>query len=156
MFEHFSPEARTVIPAAVEEARLRGDRRVGTEHLLLGALRASTPDEVRALGVDGVAVRSALADLDREALATIGLDDRGVERPPVPASRKHTPFTSGGRAVIPRALAESRRAGSRRIAARHLLLAILDGERPDPAADALAHLGVDRAAAARRIRETAA
>jgi ATP-dependent Clp protease ATP-binding subunit ClpA len=156
MFEQFTAEARTVIPTAVEEARLRGDRRVGTEHLLLGALRASTPAESGALGVDTTAVRGALADLDRAALAAVGLDDRGVERPPVPVSRKHTPLTSGARAVIARSLAEARRAGSRRIAARHLLLAVLDGEQPDPAADALAHLGVDRTAAARRIRETAA
>lgn len=156
MFERFSPEATTVIPTAREEARLRGDRRIGTEHLLLGALRAASPSEAAALGTDTTAVRSALAELDRAALAVIGIDAPEVERPPAPSSPGHTPLTSGARAVIVGALTESRRAEARKIAPRHLLLAVLESAQPDPAADALAHLGIDREAAVRRIREVAA
>ncbi|MYX42607.1 hypothetical protein GTW59_16270, partial [Streptomyces sp. SID89] len=59
-------------------------------------------------------------------------------------------------AVLPRALVETRRAGSRRIAPEHLLLALLDCERPDPAAEVLEHLGTDREAVRERLRATAA
>lgn len=152
MFEQFAAGARTAVASAVDEASLRGDRRIGTEHLLLGVLHE--PGSVRALGTDLTTARAALDALDRSALAVVGIDVQGVERPPVPASRKRTPFTSGARAVFPRALAETRKARSRRIAPEHLLLALLACERPDPAADLLAELGIDRAAARERIRET--
>lgn len=36
MFERFTKEARQVVTKAVEEARSRGDGRIGTVHLLLG------------------------------------------------------------------------------------------------------------------------
>ncbi|MFJ9563640.1 Clp protease N-terminal domain-containing protein [Streptomyces fuscichromogenes] len=152
MFEQFAAGARTAVASAVDEAALRGDRRIGTEHLLLGVLHE--PGAVRALGTDLPTARAALDALDRSALAVVGIDVQGVERPPVPTSRKRAPFTSGARAVFPRALAETRRSRSRRIAPEHLLLALLDCERPDPAADLLAQLHVDRAAVRDRMRET--
>lgn len=150
MFEQFTTEARTVIPTAVEEARLRGDRRIGTEHLLLGLLHQ--PDAARILGTDLHAARSILNALDRSALAAIGIDVEGVDRPPVPASRKRTPFTSGARAVIPRAVAEMKKTTNHGITLEHLLLAVLECERPDPAADLIAHLGIDRAVVRERVR----
>ncbi|MFB0617844.1 Clp protease N-terminal domain-containing protein [Streptomyces sp. AGS-58] len=153
MFEHFAAGARTAVSSAVEEARLRGDRRIGTEHLLLGVLNEPGSVTVRAFGTDVETARSALAALDRSALAAIGIDVQGVERPPIPASRKRTPFTSGARSVLPRALAEVRKTGSRRIAPEHLLLALLECEKPDPAADLMAQLGIDRAAVRARIRQ---
>jgi ATP-dependent Clp protease ATP-binding subunit ClpA len=159
VFEHFAPEARTVITSSVEEARLRGDRRVGTEHLLLAVLGAPASTGAGTLGsgtlgVGVSAARTALAALDREALAVVGIDAEGLDRPPVPVSSKRTPFTSGARAVIAGAAAESRRAGARRISPDHLLVALLKREGPDPAADLLAYLGVDREAAVRRVRES--
>ncbi|MEU9387669.1 Clp protease N-terminal domain-containing protein [Streptomyces sp. NPDC048279] len=48
MFEQFAAEARATVAAALEETTLRGDRRIGTEHLLLGVLH--DPGAVRALG----------------------------------------------------------------------------------------------------------
>ncbi len=39
MFNRFSKSARQAVTAAVDEAHARGDRRVGTEHLLLGLLQ---------------------------------------------------------------------------------------------------------------------
>ncbi|MEU3861578.1 Clp protease N-terminal domain-containing protein [Streptomyces sp. NPDC028722] len=154
MFEHFAAGARTAVSSAVEEARLRGDRRIGTEHLLLGVLHEPGSVTVRAFGADVETARTALGALDRSALAAIGIDVQGIERPPIPASRKRTPFTSGARSVLPRALAEVRKSGSRRIAPEHLLLALLDCEKPDPAADLMAQLGIDRAAVRARIRQT--
>ncbi|MFD8813962.1 Clp protease N-terminal domain-containing protein [Streptomyces sp. NPDC059627] len=149
MFEQFAAEARATVASALDETTLRGDRRIGTEHLLLGVLHE--PRAVRALGTDLETARAALDTLDRAALAVVGIDVHGIERAPTPASRKRTPFTSGARAVLPRALAETRKAGSRRITPEHLLLALLDCERPDPAADLLTELGIDRAAVRARI-----
>ncbi|MBO0655890.1 hypothetical protein J1792_24870 [Streptomyces triculaminicus] len=150
MFEQFAAGARDAVTSALNEATLRGDRRIGTQHLLLGVLHE--PGSVRALGIDLKTARAALDALDRSALAAIGIDIQGIERPPIPASRKRTPFTSGARAVVPRALAETRKAGSRRITPEHLLLALLDCAQPDPAAELMAQLGIDRAAVRERIR----
>ena len=54
-----------------EEARRRGDRKVGTEHLLLGLLHEDAM--VRVLGFDLAAARAALDGLDRDALSAIGV-----------------------------------------------------------------------------------
>ena len=66
---------------AREEARRRGDRRVGTEHLVLGLLRE--PDVAHLLGCDLGTAREALDAMDRDALVAIGID-RPLEAPPVP------------------------------------------------------------------------
>ncbi|MEW1772727.1 Clp protease N-terminal domain-containing protein [Streptomyces sp. NPDC086777] len=152
MFEQFAAEARATVTSAVEETTLRGDRRIGTEHLLLGVLR--DPGAARAFGTDLETARAALDALDRSALAVVGIDVRGIERAPIPASRKRTPFTSGARAVLPRALTETRKAHSRRITPEHLLLALLDCEHPDPVAALLTELDIDRTAVRTRLRRS--
>jgi len=68
-------------------------------------------------------------------------------RPLTPAS-----FNSAARSAIPRALAEAKKTGSRRISLEHLLLAILDNEQPDPAAQVLEQLGIDRPAIRQRLQ----
>lgn len=155
MFERFTDGARSTVVSAVEEARQRGDRRIGTEHLFLGLLHAADSPAVQALGVGLPTARTALADLDQAALTAIGVDTHGIERPPVPVSRKRTPFTSGARSVLPRALTEARRGAARRITPEHLLLAMLECERPDPAAELMDRLGVDRTAVRDRLRQHA-
>ncbi|MFJ9832817.1 Clp protease N-terminal domain-containing protein [Streptomyces sp. NPDC101169] len=152
MFEQFAASARAAVASALEEATLRGDRRIGTEHLLLGVLHE--PGAARAFGADLDAARAALDALDRTALAVVGIDVQGIERPPIPASRKRTPFTSNARAVLPRALVETRKAGSRRIAPEHLLLALIDSEQPDPVAELMAQLDIDRALVRERVGRT--
>ncbi|MER6223739.1 Clp protease N-terminal domain-containing protein [Streptomyces sp. 900105755] len=151
MFEQFAAEARATVTSAVEETTLRGDRRIGTEHLLLGVLH--DPGAARALGTDLETARAALDTLDRSALAVVGIDVHGIERSPIPASRKRTPFTSGARAVLPRALAETKRAHSRRITPEHLLLALLDCAHPDPVAALLTALDIDRTAVRARLSQ---
>jgi len=69
----FASGAREVVAAALAEARLRGDRRIGTEHLLLGVLRLPDTEAARALGVDLATARDALAALDHDALAALGI-----------------------------------------------------------------------------------
>ena len=153
MFTQFAAGARTVVTSALEEARLRGDRRIGTEHLLLGLLHDPDSVAARTLGIDLATAQEALDALDRAALATIGIDAHGVERAPIPTSRKRTPLTSAARAVLPRAVAEVSRTGGRRIGTEHLLLAILDCHQPDPAAELMARLDIDRDAVRERLRQ---
>ena len=57
---------------ASEEARRRGDRRTGTDHLLLGMLEDPSIEAV--LGVSLPQARQALDSLDQEALGAVGLD----------------------------------------------------------------------------------
>ena len=71
-----SAEARTYHPWttymwASEEARRRGDRRAGTDHLLLGLLEE--PEIEAVLGVSLLKARDRLDSLDREVLGALGV-----------------------------------------------------------------------------------
>ena len=59
---------------AAAEARRRGDRRVSTEHVALAMLSDAGSVTAQALGVSLVSARAALHDLDRGALATLGIE----------------------------------------------------------------------------------
>ncbi|MGW4277566.1 Clp protease N-terminal domain-containing protein, partial [Streptomyces seoulensis] len=63
MFEQFAAGARAAVASAVDEAALRGDRRIGTEHLLLGVLHE--PGAVRALGAGLDSARAVRRAEDR-------------------------------------------------------------------------------------------
>ncbi|GAA1069747.1 Clp protease N-terminal domain-containing protein [Kitasatospora nipponensis] len=156
MFETLSAGAREAVSSALQEARLRGDRRIGTEHLLLGVLHDPRSPAVDALGLDLATARGALDALDRVALAAVGIHADGVERRPVPASPKHTPLSSGARAVLPRAARVARAGGSRKVTPAHLLVALLERDLPDPVAELMAEAGVDRIAARVRLLPTGA
>ena len=66
---------------ASEEARRRGDRRTGTDHLLLALLEDPSIEVV--LGVSLQQARQALESLDHEALGALGLGS-GTDAPPLP------------------------------------------------------------------------
>jgi Clp amino terminal domain, pathogenicity island component len=147
--------------AAREEARRRGDRKVGTEHLLLALL--SEPELAGILDVTVEEARAALDALDLEAFAAIGLDAR-LDLPPLPSTplaelpRKPT-FRAVLKGRLPmtptakKALQASRTGPRRRptFAAEDVLAALLELGRPDPAAELLAGLGVDPAAIRERL-----
>jgi len=143
MFETFTPETRRAFVSAVGESRLRGARRVGTEHLLLGLLHADAEPASRALGVDLAAGRDTLDRLDQAALAAV--DVTGLHHPgPLPAAPKRPTLTSGARTVLTQAAHDASDAKGRRITTGHLLLALLAADQPDSAAVLLAELGVNR------------
>ena len=125
---------------AGEEAALRGDRRVGTDHLLLALLH---DDDVAALvGADVDRGRAAARELDRAALAAIGLD-LGDDLPAAPtrARTANLPLTSAAREAVGRSGAFADADRVRRIEPRHLLAALRERAEPDPAAVLLAALG---------------
>ncbi len=67
MVLRLSEDARKlVLGSAAEEARRRGGRRLGTDHLLLGLLHDPDCAAARALQVDLTCARNALDALDRE------------------------------------------------------------------------------------------
>ena len=82
----FNPWATAV--HAREEARRRGDRRVGTDDLLLGLLRE--PAVAQVLGCDLGAAREALDAMDRDALvASSACSGPLARRPLYSCARRH-------------------------------------------------------------------
>ena len=63
MFERFTERARQVIVLAQEEARALHHNYIGTEHLLLGLLREEDGVAAQALGVLGVTLEAARAQV---------------------------------------------------------------------------------------------
>lgn len=152
MFERFAEDTRRIVGFAMEEARYSGDKRLGTDHLLLGALH--DPGPAGTLGVTLDEARAAAASLDRTALASIGIDATGFQRATMPSRGKKPPFSSGARSVIEGTLRYAIAQKSRQITTANLLLSLLDRDEHDPAASLLKELGVDRAAARRRVLDS--
>ena len=142
MFEKFAETARSAVTFSVEEASRRGDRRVGTDHLLLGVLH--DPQMTQILGVNLDRARAELQTMDEKALSAIGLNIGEFTPPTGTGKSKRAQFGSGAKAILPRALSLAVREKSRRIESKHLLLALLECERPDPAAVLVDELKVDR------------
>jgi ATP-dependent Clp protease ATP-binding subunit ClpA len=153
MPKRLSADARKlVLTSATEEARRRGDRRLGTDHLLLGLLHDADSPAAKALGVSLAEARAASEALDVAALAAVGIEIQALgEGPPVSFGRRLPPLTSGARAVFKRAIDQARPSRRGRIDTTHFLLALLSLQRPDPAAELLDALGVDPAAVRKRL-----
>lgn len=156
MITRLLPDARVVLTSAAQEARRRGDRRLGTDHLVLALLRDPNSRAAHALGVDLEAARAASDSLDRAALAAVGVNVAHLDAPPPPATFGHrlAPLTSGARSVIKTAVEATHRAGTPCIDPGTFLLALLDRDRPDPAAELLDALDVDRSRVRDRLRDT--
>lgn len=138
-----------IIKAANGEAAGNGSKRIGTDHLLLGLLHVpeALPDQT--LDIDVGDAHAALAALDREALTAVGVDIDQFEHLLTTATRPPGRFdialTSGARAAIAKAV-QATTIRTRRYAPAYLLLALLELARPDPAAELIERLGVDRTA----------
>jgi hypothetical protein len=129
---------------ARDEAVRRGDRVIGTEHLVLALLVDPASPAARALGCDLDSARRALDALDHEALAAVGIQP-GITAGPVAARASgRLRLTPAAKAVLTgiRGARKSRGAGLETV-----LSALLDLPRPDPAAELLTALGVDAPAA---------
>jgi ATP-dependent Clp protease ATP-binding subunit ClpA len=173
MFERFTHDARAVVTNALDEARRRRDRHVGTEHLLLGVSASTSPVITAVLEAAGITLqraRQALDAGDNDALAAIGVDVRAMPAPaPDPTGRHsfarfrrsagHLPFTGGAKQTLEETLRHAVRRNDRRIGTEHILLALTDRSAPDAAHHLLTALNVDgvalRADLERRLRNAA-
>jgi ATP-dependent Clp protease ATP-binding subunit ClpA len=154
VFNKFSKDARAAVVAGLEEAGRRGDRRVSSEHLLLGLLRDSRSPAAVALGLRADDVRDALAEMDRTALAAVGVEVAAMPDQTPPAARR-LPFTAAAKSTLEQTLRIAVGRKDRRLESHHLLLALLARQAPDPVAELLDRLGVDRDAVRSRLLDAA-
>jgi ATP-dependent Clp protease ATP-binding subunit ClpA len=152
MFERFAREARSAVQRAQREAGSRGDRRIGTDHLLLALLEDGQVADWVGVGTD--AARHAADELDRDALSAIGLHVGRLELHTSSAPARRTQhLTSGAKTVVQHALVNATAEKARAITSRHILLALLERREPDPGATLLAALSVDQAVLRQRLSE---
>jgi ClpA/ClpB-like protein len=144
---------------ASEEARRRGDRRTGTDHLLLALLEEPSIEAV--LGVSLQQARQALEMLDHEALGALGLGS-GADAPPLPmravpkkprirdvAQKDRLRMTPAAKKVLEVASKPNRR--KLQITAHQVLAQILTLQPPDAAAVLLGALSVNTSDVRRRL-----
>jgi hypothetical protein len=144
---------------ASEEARRRGDRRTGTDHLLLALLEDPSIEGV--LGVSLQQARLALEVLDQEALGALGLRS-GTDAPPLPmravpkkprirdvAQKDRLRMTPAAKKVLEEASKPNRR--KLQVTAQQVLAQILVLQPPDPAAVLLGALDVNTLEVRRRL-----
>jgi ATPases with chaperone activity, ATP-binding subunit len=144
---------------ASEEARRRGDRRTGTEHLLV-ALLEHLPIGVL-LGVGLQQARQALASLDRDALGAVGIGP-SIDAAPLPArampkkprfrdvmNKDRLRMTPAAKKVLEDAVKPNRR--KTQVTAQQVLAQILALQPPDPAAVLLGALGVNTSKVRRQL-----
>ena len=144
---------------AGEEARRRGDRRSGTDHLLLALFEDPSIEVV--LGVSLQQARQAQESLDREALGALGLGS-GADAPALPmravpkkpmfrdvAQKDRLRLTPAAKKVLQDAVKPNRR--KTQITAQQVLAQVLALQPPDPAAVLLGALGVNASEVRRRL-----
>jgi hypothetical protein len=145
---------------ASEEARRRGDRRTGTDHVLLALFEDPWTEVV--LGVSLQQARQALESLDHEALGALGLGP-GADAPELPMhavpkkptlkylmlQKDRLRMTPAAKKVLEDA-AKPNRIKSQ-VTARQVLAQILSLQPPDPAAALLGALGVNTSEVRRRL-----
>jgi hypothetical protein len=145
---------------AGEEARRRGDRRSGTDHLLLALFEDPSLEAV--LGVSLQQARQALDSLDREALGALGLGPgadapalkmRAVPKKPTLLDimqKDRLRMTPAAKKVLEAAYKPK---GHRKlqVTGPEVLAQILTLQPPDPAAVLLGALGVNTSEVRRRL-----
>jgi len=144
---------------ASEEARRRGDRRTGTDHVLLALLEDPSTEAV--LGVSLQQARQALDSLDQEALGALGLGP-GIDAPALPmravpkkprlrdiAKKNRLRMTPAAKKVLEDASKPNRRRIY--VTGQQVLAQILTLKPPDPAALLLEALGVNTSEVRRRL-----
>lgn len=135
---------------ARDEAIGRGDRVIGTEHMVLALLVDPQSPAARALGVDLASARSALDALDDRALEAIGVRAAISAGPITARSGGSLRLTPAAKAIFTGIPSASK---DRRDGLGIVLDALLALRRPDPAAELLAVLGVSRAAVLARFAD---
>ncbi len=147
---------------ASEEARSRGDRRTGTDHIVLALLEDPSVEVL--LGASLERARQSLESLDQEALGLLGLGSgTGVpllpmrpvpKRPTIRAvmSGDRPRLTPAAKRVLEAAVRPMRR--KTEVTAEQVLAQILTLLPPDPSAVLLRALGVEPSEVRRRMAGT--
>jgi hypothetical protein len=133
---------------ARNEAIRRGDRTIGTEHLVLALLVDPASPAAKALGCDLDSARRALDALDSQALAAIGVQPGITAGAVAVRATGRLRLTPAAKAVLT-GIRDARK--NREAGLEIVLSALLDLPRPDPAAELLAALDVDGRAARERF-----
>jgi hypothetical protein len=141
-------QARAAVGFAREEARMAGHDVVGTEHILLGLLRAATGGLATALDAAGVTLAAARTDLQSTMAEEDTAVASGAEGTASAAAR--TGVSPLARACLEQSLRETVRRGDRHLGIEHLLLALL-GRPEGGATRTLESLGVPPARLRREI-----
>lgn len=144
---------------ASEEARRRGDRRTGTEHLLLALLEDASIEAL--LGVKLQQARQALTSLDQEALGSLGVPTN-TDTPPLPMrsvpkkpkfrdvmNKDRLRMTPMAKRALEEAVTPNRR--KTQVTAQQVLAQLVALQAPDPSAALLATLGVNASEVRRRL-----
>ncbi len=117
MFERFTEPARRAVVIAQEESRLLGHDHIGTEHILLGLLRAGEGVATGALQTAGIELEPT-RDRVAEAIGGGGQSPSG-----------HIPFTPRLKRVFELSLLEAQELRHKHIGSEHILLGLLrEGE----------------------------
>jgi ATP-dependent Clp protease ATP-binding subunit ClpA len=163
MFERLERGARQAFVDATEEASLAGQKKISSEHLLVGLFREPGPaaDALAAAGLDLTTLRAWLprrqepeSGLDAAALASLGIDLDAVrraaeaafgagalDRAATPGQRK-LPFADDAKQSLVSAVRLAQQLRQQRISSGHMLIGILDQEQSGAVA-ALANAGAD-------------
>jgi ATP-dependent Clp protease ATP-binding subunit ClpA len=147
MFERFTREARAAVTTAEAEARELGSPTVEAEHLLL-ALAGLDPSTVIGgvladAGLDRDGVLAALDSERERSLLAVGITIGDFDIPaPRPSDRPR--LAASGKRALELALRISLERADKRIAACHIMLALLRAE-AGTVRRALDEAGVDRA-----------
>jgi hypothetical protein len=131
-FDRFTPRARNVVVAALNEARAAGNPEIRPEHLVLGLL--SEPE-----GLAAKAILAAGVSLDSVRQAVTATLPPAAEAVP-----ELIPYDAGARKVLELTFREALRLGHNYIGTEHMLLSLLEYE---DGSGVLAGLGLDKAAA---------
>ena len=143
-FERFTVKARAALAGAAEQARRRGETKVGAEHLLLALFEPSDSLAARALAAAGITPALVEQQLD--------LDSLSVARDSAEPARDPVPFAPATVAALRGALGEALERGHNYIGTEHLLLALYQDEH-SPAVEALRRLGASHEQTAARLTE---
>jgi hypothetical protein len=135
-FRRYNDEARKVIVAAQEEARVAGNDQIKVPHLVLGLTTESGALAARTIVAQGV----SLDDVRRVASATL---PARVETVP-----EHIPFDGEAKKVIELTFREALRLRHTYVGTEHILLALLEHE---DGTGVLAGLGVSKEMSERAI-----
>ncbi|RFS85035.1 ATP-dependent Clp protease ATP-binding subunit [Actinomadura spongiicola] len=137
-FSRFTPRARNVIVAGMNEAKAAGNDHMRPAHLVLGLL--AEPDAVAA---KAILAQDVLLDSVRQA-ATAALPPEADSVPEL------IPYDADAKKALELTFREALRLGHNYIGTEHILLALLEFE---DGSGILSDLGVDKAAAEASITE---